>query len=110
MKTIQELTSELYTLLKARDFNVTDKSFPELEYEVKKAIAEINNQRRFEATETKLYDKKYEHLIIPLCLSSFAKIGAEGETSHSENGIVRNYTTGGDYPSDVLNSIIPLIK
>ena len=110
MKSIQEITNDLYKLLKSRDFNVTDKDMPNLEYEVKRAIREINRHRRFDATETKLYDVKYEDMIIPLCLTAFAKIGAEGQTSHSENGIVRNYTSGGDYPIDVLNSIIPLIK
>ena len=49
-------------------------------------------------------------MIIPLAITSFAKIGAEGQTSHSENGVVRNYTSGGDYPKDMLDEIIPLIK
>lgn len=110
MKSIQSLATQLKIVLKSRDFEIPTDDMPILEYEVERAIAEINKCRRFEPTEDKLYDIKYESLIIPLCLCSFAKIGAEGQSSHSENGIVRNYTTGGDYPRDVLKGIIPLVK
>lgn len=105
-----ELVSKLQSILIAKDFNITDSDKILLEYEVDRAIAEINKCRRFTPTDTVLCDKKYESLIIPLCVSAFSKSGAEGQTSHSENGIVRNYTSGGDYPKDVLNGIIPLIK
>lgn len=111
-KSINELTNELRIILQSRGFNVTDSNEASvlLSYEVKKAINEVNRCRRFNPTDDKLYDVKYEDVIIPLCLCSFAKIGAEGQTSHSENGITRNYTTGGDYPQDMLNGIVPLIK
>ena len=111
-KSIGELTVTLKSILRARGFNVTDSPDDQimLEYEVNRAIHEINRCRRFIPTNDKCYDEKYEDVIIPLCLCAFAKIGAEGQTIHSENGIVRNYTTGGDYPSDILNGIIPLAK
>ena len=108
--TKNELVSKLQSILKAKDFNVTESDTPLLEYEVERAIAEINKCRRFTPTETVLYDKKYESLIIPLCVSAFAKSGAEGQISHTENGIVRTYTSGGDYPKELLRGIIPLIK
>ena len=98
------------SLLISRDFDITDKDTPTLKYEIKRAIAQINRCRRFKATEENPYDKKYEDLIIPLAISSFAKIGAEGQTVHSENGITRHYTSGGDYPKELLNEIIPLIR
>lgn len=112
MKSIDELTDELRRKLIARDFNVTDSPMDteDLQDEVKRAIDTINECRRFTPTEDKPYPQRYESTIIPLCLCAFAKIGAEGQTSHSENGITRNYTTGGDYPQDILNGIIPLIK
>ena len=111
-KSINTLTNELRVILKSRGMNVTDSNDDDilLQYEIKRAINEINRCRRFTPTDEKPYDVKYEDVIIPLCVCSFAKIGAEGQTSHSENGISRNYTTGGDYPSDILNGIIPLIK
>lgn len=80
------------------------------EEEVKGAIAEINRCRRFKPSGDILYDEKYEDLIIPLCESSLAKIGAEGQTSHSENGVVRGYGNDGKYPYSILRSIKPLAK
>lgn len=105
-------TIELLSILKQ---NCVDRGIPSvsditLTQEIKEAIAEINRCRRFTPTETVLYDQKYEDLIIPLCISSLAKIGAEGQSSHSENGVVRSYGTDGKYPSAILKSIKPLIK
>ena len=107
---LNTFVGELKSLLIARDFDITDKDIPTLKYEIKRAIREINRCRRLEATEDKPYDKKYEDLIIPLSISAFAKIGAEGENVHSENGITRHYTSGGDYPREELAKIIPLIR
>lgn len=107
---IGALIGKLKTILNAKGFNVSDSDDELLRYEIERAIAEINKCRRFTPTEEKLYDKKYESLIIPLCISAFAKAGAEGQTSHSENGVSRVYTSGGDYPKELLAGIIPLIK
>ena len=107
---LNNFASELKQLLQNRDFNITDKDIPTLRYEIKRAVAQINRCRRFIPTDEQPYDKKYEDLIIPLAISSFAKIGAEGETVHSENGITRHYTNGGYYPKDLLNEIIPLVR
>lgn len=101
---------ELKSILRAKGMDVSDSDDILLKYEIKRAIREINRCRRFKSTEQKPYDLKYEDLIIPLSVSAFAKTGAEGQTSHSENGTVRNYTSGGDYPKDVLNGIIPLVR
>lgn len=107
---INKFVGELKVLLKSRDFNIADEDTPTLEYEIRRAIRQINRCRRFDVTDDKPYDEKYEDLIIPLAISSFAKIGAEGENVHSENGITRHYTSGGDYPKELLNEIIPLVK
>jgi len=107
---LDKFASTLRVLLKNRDFDISDTDTPTLKYEIERAIAQINRCRRFKATDTNPYDKKYEDLIIPLAISSFAKIGAEGETVHSENGITRHYTSGGDYPKELLNEIIPLVR
>lgn len=98
----------LKSVLKARGLESYDDYV--LKYEINRAINEINRCRRFKPTDEKPYDKKYEDLIIPLCVSSLSKIGAEGQTSHSENGVVRAYNGGGDYPKDLLATIKPLIK
>ena len=109
-KTLNTFVAELKSILKAKDFDITEKDTPILRYEIKRAVNEINRCRRFNPTEEKPYDKKYEDLIVPLAISSFAKIGAEGQTVHSENGITRHYTSGGDYPKDELAKIIPLVR
>lgn len=109
-RTMDELVIALRRQLKFRDIIVKDDEIDILKDELYRAIQEINKGRRFDATEEKPYDPKYDSLIIPLCVTSFSKIGAEGQSSHSENGITRNYTCGGDYPTDMLDGIIPLVK
>lgn len=108
--TKNELIDSLKNKLTARGFEIGDSDDEIIEDEIDRAIKQINRCRHFDATDEKLYDPKYEDMIIPLALTAFAKIGAEGQSSHSENGIIRNYTSGGDYPKDMLEEIIPLIK
>lgn len=106
--TISEIVARLKIVMAARNFKTYSDEF--LKIEVEGAIGEINRCRRFTPTDEKLYDKKYEYLIIPMCISSLAKIGAEGQTSHTENGVVRYYGTSNDYPKELTSQIIPLIK
>ena len=103
-----KLLQQLKIVMKSRDFDKFDDTY--LSYEIDRAIAEINRCRNFTPTDTSLYDKKYEYLIIPMCLSAIAKIGAEGETIHIENGISRTYGSDNDYPKSLTSQIIPLIK
>ena len=107
-----ELYQSLKAQLKVKGFDIGDTSEEDelLKYEINRAIQQINRCRRFKQKDDKLYDEKYEDLIIPLAITAFSKIGAEGQVSHSENGIQRTYTGGGDYPKDMLNEIIALIR
>ena len=50
--------------------------------------------------------QKYEYLQLQMCVQLYNKKGAEGQTSHSENGISRNYETG-DIPQSLLKQIVP---
>jgi hypothetical protein len=50
---------------------------------------------------------RYEHIQLLMCVSLFNKQGAEGQTSHSENGITRQYEEG-DIPHSLLKQIIPM--
>lgn len=102
------LLSSLKIVLSARNLSGFEDSY--LSYEIDRAIAEINRCRRFTPDKKRAYDSKYEYLIIPMCISAIAKIGAEGQTSHSENGVSRIYGSAGDYPNELLRQIIPLIK
>lgn len=108
MNSTNKLLMKLKVVLKARE--LSDFSDDYLLIEIEQAIAEINRCRRFTPTNENLYDSKYEYLIIPMCVSSLAKIGAEGQLQHSENGVLRSYASSGDYPKDLTQQIVPLIK
>lgn len=108
MEDVSSLLGSLKVVLNARNLVGFDDTY--LQYEIDRAIAEINRCRRFTPTKKVFYDSKYEYLIIPMCVAAIAKIGAEGQTSHSENGVLRNYGSAGDYPKELLSQIVPLIK
>lgn len=78
--------------------------------EIKNAIDTINSIRRFESTNEILIENQYYGLSIELALTAIAKYGAEGQSSHSENGIGRGYENGSQYPTSLLKSIVPLAK
>lgn len=78
--------------------------------EINDAIFAVNERRRFEATPENPFEAKYESLIVKLAFASITKYGAEGENSHSENGISREYDTAGEYPEALLSRIVPLAK
>ena len=102
------LLSTLKVVLTTRNLDGFDDIY--LQYEIDRAISEINRCRRFTPDTENKYDSKYEYLIIPMVTAAISKIGAEGQTSHSENGVVRNYGSSGDYPRELIRQIIPLIK
>lgn len=102
------IIAELTAQLKFRGIEVPEQMV--LKSEMRRAIGEINRCRRFTPTEQKPYDKKYEDLIVPMVIFSLSKVGIEGETSHSENGIQRIYAGDADYPQDLIKKIVPLAK
>lgn len=107
-KTISQLVEELKPLLDYYEVDYPNDSI--LEMELKSAIGIINRCRRFTPTATALYDIKYEDKILPLTIAGFMKNGAEGEVSHTENGIMRQYGDNGKYPKNMLTDIVPLSK
>jgi hypothetical protein len=50
---------------------------------------------------------QYERIQISIALELFSKMGAEGETSHNENGISRTYEAGDISPS-LMRQIMPM--
>ena len=60
------------------------------------------------------YDKatgvpeQYEMLQIKIALYLWNKRGAEGQTSHSENGISRSYGSA-DIPDEMFSQIVPMV-
>lgn len=49
---------------------------------------------------------QYHYLQIEIAVYMLNKRGAEGQTSHSENGISRSYENA-DVPSSMLKSVVP---
>ena len=99
------LAETLVRKCKARGFNITNDTALD---EIIDAISAVNERRRFKPTEEMLYEEKYDSLIVRLSICAIAKYGAEGQTSHSENGISRGYDGGSTYPKALLQEIVPL--
>lgn len=49
---------------------------------------------------------QYEDVIVQVVMRDFAKIGAEGESSHDENGTSRQYLSD----DELFNEIVPICK
>ena len=49
---------------------------------------------------------QYSNLQVEIAAYMLNKRGAEGQTSHTENGVSRSYENG-DVPSSMLKSVIP---
>lgn len=107
-KKIAHLVERLKRKVESR--KITYITNDDLQDEILDAISVVNDKRRFEPTPQQLFETKYERLIVDLALASITKYGAEGETSHNENGIKRDYENGGQYPTELLARIIPLAK
>lgn len=102
---VNDLLNVLRRKLTARGFNISDADILD---EIYSAILAVNSKRRFVPTSNVLFESQYTGLITRLCIASIAKWGAEGETSHSENGINRGYEKGGEYPPSMFSEIVPL--
>lgn len=103
-----EILQDIRAELKFRDIEAPSDIV--LLREIKNAIGEINRCRHFTPTDENPYDIKYENMIVPMCIYALAKVGIEGENSHSENGVQRIYKGDGDYPEDLISKIVPLAK
>lgn len=67
----------------------------------------INRLYPFDQEAIKI-PKKYERMVIEIAVYLIAKMGAEGQTAHSENGVNRTYASA-DVPDDMLREIIPFV-
>lgn len=77
--------------------------------EISNAFEAINLRRHFNPTPSILIEDKYKNLAYELCIASMTKEGAEGQYSHSENGITRGYDSS-SYPESMLKRIVPLAR
>lgn len=105
---VQDIFAKVQRKLESR--NITYVSDDDIYDEIGDAIEVVNERRRFQATPNLLFEKRYKSLITRMCIVSIVKWGAEGEKSHSENNINRNYENGNQYPESLLSEIVPLAK
>lgn len=54
-------------------------------------------------------EKKYINSQLAIATEIYNKRGAEGQTSHNENGLSRSYETG-DISKSVISRITPIVK
>lgn len=104
---IKNLASTLVRKATARGFVIDNDTAVD---EIMDAISAINERRRFEPTEKELFESKYNSLALRMAICAISKYGAEGQVSHSENGISRTYDGGSTYPKALLQEIVPLAK
>lgn len=67
----------------------------------------LNRRYPFGHPEGAVVDSRYEHIQLQIALELFSKMGAEGQTAHSENGISRTYEAADVSPS-LLKRIVPV--
>lgn len=67
----------------------------------------LNKRYPFGYPEGTTVDVRFEHIQIQIALELFSKMGAEGQTAHSENGISRSYEAADVSPS-LLKRIVPI--
>jgi len=68
----------------------------------------LNRRYPFGYPEGTEMEPKYETVQVKIALELFSKQGAEGEVSHSENGISRSYESSSISPS-LLGMIVPKV-
>lgn len=67
----------------------------------------LNQRYPFGIPEGATVPTAYEHIQLQIAVELFSKMGAEGQTAHSENGINRTYESADVSPS-LLRRIIPV--
>lgn len=102
-----QLHSKLMRRAKRIGFDVTEEDISD---EITDAINFVNNRRGFTPTSSCLYEERFSSVIVDLALSAISKYGAEGQISHSENGIGRSYENGGKYPYSLVMQIPPVAR
>lgn len=67
----------------------------------------LNKRYPFGPPDGAVIPAMYEHIQLQIALELFSKMGAEGQTAHSENGINRTYESADISPS-LLKRIVPV--
>ena len=65
----------------------------------------LNQRFPFGVPENASVPVAYEHIQIQIAVELFSKMGAEGQTGHSENGVSRSWESG-DVSQSLLKRIV----
>ena len=68
----------------------------------------LSRRYPFGSPEGATVSSAYEHIQLQIAVELFSKMGAEGQTGHSENGVNRSYEAADVSPS-LLKRIVPLV-
>lgn len=68
----------------------------------------LNRRYPFGYPEGTVVPPQYEQIQCRIAVELFSKMGAEGQTAHSENGISRSWEAADVSPS-LLQTIVPLV-
>lgn len=86
----------------------TEESNEDLLNALLESAATIILTRRFPYDDgTKELEKRYEDLQVRIAVELYARIGAEGQVAHSENGIDRTWAAACVSP-ELLNEVVPM--
>lgn len=97
--------AELVSRIKNR-LGENDDSKTGLVYEfLQEAQSEILSRRFPYGDYPEEFPKEYENLAVKLAVVLYNKMGAEGETAHSENGVSRSY----EEISTLLSTVVPKV-
>lgn len=67
----------------------------------------LNRVYPYDNTKTEI-PPKYEHVQLEIATYLYNKRGGEGETQHSENGILRTYESA-SVPESMLKDVVPFV-
>lgn len=111
--TYAEIKGKQFEQLKVQLSKEDDVTDEEIEYLLETAKMIILNRRYpyqdypvDEETGEFLIENRYLNLQMRVALELFAKQGVEGQTSHTENAVTRNYGSAG-ISGALLNEIVP---
>lgn len=80
-----------------------------LDYLLEQAEGIVLNRRYpFGPPEGATVPQVYEHTQIQIAVELYSKMGAEGQTGHSENGVSRSWEAADISPS-LLRRIVPMV-
>lgn len=68
----------------------------------------LNKRYPFGVPEGATVPAAYEHIQLRIAVELFSKMGAEGQTGHSENGVSRSYEAADVSPS-LLKQIVSVV-